>query len=143
MRKKLAVFGSIVAVLGLALYLIPSAGATAGKISDHALFDGTGGDATVWCRTTNGGAFDVHMAFRAIDGDATLRVTFQDADWVDYPITQDTSFALTQAAGGTAGVDRKLVASQAGGTGKLVGWMSAGRMAGNEARVACGTTAVA
>ena len=141
MRKKLALFGSIVAVLGLAMYLLlPSAGAATGKVSDHALFDGTGGDTTVWCRTTNSSPFDVHLAFRAINGDATLRVTFQDTDWVDYPIAQDTSFALTEAAGGTGLVDRKLLVSQAGGTGKLVGWMSAGRMPGTAALVWCATT---
>ena len=45
----------------------------------------------------------MYGSFRAINADAVLWVTFQDGDFVDYPIPQDTSFSFQQAAGTSAG----------------------------------------
>jgi hypothetical protein len=145
MRKRLLMFGlPVIAVLAVGIYtLMPSAGAVVtGKVADNALFDQTSGDTTVFCRTTNGGAFEVNMAFRAINGNAVLRVTFQDGSFVEYPIPQNTSFSLTEAAGTTAGVDKKIVVTSAGSPpGQLVGWMTASRsFDSTDTLVVCGTT---
>jgi hypothetical protein len=113
--------------------------ATSGLISDHALIDQTSGDTDVWCRSTNGQAFTIYGAFRAIGGDVTMRVTFKDADFVDYPIAQDTPFSFSEAAGGTPTVDKKIVVSSSGGAGDLVGWLSAARAPGSGSFVACST----
>jgi hypothetical protein len=68
-----------------------------------------------------------------------MRVTFKDGAFVDYPIAQDTSFSLSEAAGGTPSVDKKIVVSTFGGTGDLVGWLSASRSPGSGSFVACST----
>jgi hypothetical protein len=113
--------------------------ATSGLLADHALIDQTSGDTDVWCRGTNKQPFVVYGAFRASGGDVTMRVTFKDSDFVDYPIAQDTSFSLSEAAGGTPSVDRKIVVSTSGGAGDLVGWLSAARSPGSGSFVECGT----
>jgi hypothetical protein len=113
--------------------------ATSGHIADHALIDQTSADTDVWCRGTNKQPFVVYGAFRASGGDVTMRVTFKDSDFVDYPIAQDTSFSLSEAAGGTPSVDRKIVVSTSAGAGDLVGWLSAARSPGSGSFVECGT----
>jgi hypothetical protein len=141
MRRRVMVlalaFGAVVAAALFVLW--PAAAQTAGKLSDHALIDQTGGDTYVQCRTTNRRAFDVHATLRAFGGDVTVRVLFQDGDFVDYPLAQDDVLSLSQAAGDTAGVDRRIRIQKSGGTGSIVGWMSAGRIAGSGAFVACNT----
>jgi hypothetical protein len=145
MRKIITITGiSAVACVAATVAVLSFANAsgaeTTGLISDHALIDQTSGDTSVFCRATNKQAFTVYGAFRAIDGNVTMRVTFKDGDFVDYPIAQDTSFSLSEAAGGTPSVDKKIVVSTSGGTGSLVGWMSAARSPGSKAFVECGTT---
>jgi hypothetical protein len=69
-----------------------------------------------------------------------MRVKFQDGDFIDYPIADNTSFSLVQAAGDTRAVDRTLkVVSAPSSVGKLVGWVSADRLADTTARVGCTT----
>jgi hypothetical protein len=90
MKKRL--MGLAVALIGVmtvSLFALwPAAGAVSGKIADHALIDQTGGDTFVQCRTTNSRAFDVHATLRAFGGDVTVRVVFQDGDFVEYPVAQ-------------------------------------------------------
>jgi hypothetical protein len=138
MRKRIALGAAALLVGAAGLYLaVPSAGATgAGRPADHALFDESSGDTSVFCR--GDGPFTVYLAFRALNGDEVLHVAFQDGDFVEYPIPDGTSFSLQQAAGDTAGVDRKLVVTSTG-AGDLVGWMSASRLAGTGTRVRCET----
>jgi hypothetical protein len=143
MRKRAILFVSTcTAVAAVALVVLwPAAAQTSGrKISDHALIDQTGGDTYVQCRTTNGRAFDVHATMRAFGGPVTMRVGFQDGDFVDYQLAQDETLSLSQAAGSTAGVDRRIRIRKSGGTGSLVGWMSAGRLDGSGAFVSCRTS---
>jgi hypothetical protein len=140
MRKRITIAAALLVVVALGLPLIASAGAAPGKIADHALFDETGGDTAVLCRTTNEGPFNVYLSFRAINGDAILRVTFQDGDFVEYPIPDGTSFSLQQVAGTSADVDERILVTSEG-TGQLVGWMSASRLAGTQTRVRCRTRA--
>ena len=141
MKKRLV--GLVVAVAAVTtvglVFLWPAAGAVSGKIADHALIDQTGGDTFVQCRTTNSRPFDVHGAFRAFGGDVTLRVVFQDGDFVDYPIAQDDVLSFSQAAGSTDGVDNRIRVRKSGGAGSIVGWMSAGRLDATDSRVACRT----
>jgi len=143
MKRSTTIVSIVVAsaLLG-GLVILTTAGtggaATDGLISDHALIDQTSGDTDVWCRSPNGQAFTVYGAFRASGGDVTMRVTFKDTDFVEYPIAQDTSFSFSEAAGGTPSVDKKLVVS-ASGAGDLVGWLSASRSPGSKAFVACST----
>jgi hypothetical protein len=140
MRKRAIVFASTcVGVAAVALVVLwPASAQTSGLISDHALIDQTGGDTFVQCRTTNRRAFDVHATMRAFGGPVTMRVTFRDGDFVEYPLAQDETLSLSQAAGSSA-VDRRIRITKSGGTGSLVGWMSAGRIDRSGAFVACTT----
>jgi hypothetical protein len=145
MRKVTTITGisavaCVAATVAVFSFVSASGAETTGLISDHALIDQTGGDTSVDCRATNKQAFIVYGAFRAFGGDVTMRVTFKDGDFVDYPIAQDTSFSLSEAAGGSPSVDKKIVVSTSGGTGSLVGWMSAARSPGSKAFVVCETT---
>jgi hypothetical protein len=77
---------------------------------------------------------------RAINAPATVRIRFQDGDFIDYPLAQNESFSLQQAAGTTNGVDNAIRAVKApGSAGDLVGWMSASRAPGTSTRVLCNT----
>jgi hypothetical protein len=91
-------------------------GASAGgERSDFALFDGTNAadpDAGVRCGARlqgngNGAvAFTYHIAVSNFSNDvAYLRVTYGDGDLVRFAVPALSSFSLTQAAGGTFGVD--------------------------------------
>jgi hypothetical protein len=126
-------------VVAALFVLWPAAAQTTGSVADHALIDQTGGDVYVQCRTTNRRPFDVHATLRAFGGDVIVRVLFQDGDFVDYPVAQDEVLSFSQAAGDTAGVDRRIRIQKSGGTGSIVGWMSAGRLPGSGAFVACTT----
>jgi hypothetical protein len=131
---------ALVAVSAASLLILwPAAGAVSGKVADHALIDQTGGDTNIQCRTTNSRAFDVHATLRAFGGDVTVRVLFQDGDFVDYPVAQDEVLSFSQAAGTTDGVDNRIRIQKSGGTGSIVGWMSAGRLDNSGAFVICRT----
>ncbi|MDP9300733.1 MAG: hypothetical protein M3P43_07540 [Actinomycetota bacterium] len=123
------------------MLVIASEGAAAavGHTTDHALIDQTSGNTVVKCHTTNRQPFIVYGSFRAINGDVTMRIRFQDSDFVDYPIPQDTSFSFSEAAGDTPGVDGKIVVTTSGGAGSPVGWLSADRANGSSAFVSCTT----
>jgi hypothetical protein len=141
MKKRLtglAVALAAVATISL-VALWPAAGAVSGKVADHALIDQTGGDRYVQCRTTNSRAFDVHATLRAFGGDVTVKVLFQDGDFVEYPVAQDDVLSFSQAAGTTNGVDNRIRIVKSGGAGSIVGWMSAGRLDGSGAVVQCRT----
>jgi hypothetical protein len=141
MKKRLLGLGvalGVVTTISL-VALWPAAGAGGGKIADHALIDQTGGDVWVQCRTTNSRAFDVHATLRAFGGDVTVRVVFQDGDFVDYPVAQNDVLSFSQAAGTTNGVDNRIRIRKSGGAGSIVGWMSAGRLDNSGAFVRCGT----
>lgn len=139
--KRVLAFLSLLALASAAglWALWPAHAAGIGKLSDHALIDQTGGDVRVWCRTTNSSPFNVYLSVRAFGGPVTMRVRFQDGDWVDYPLAQDEVFSLHHAAGGTDGVDNKIRVEKAGGTGSIVGWMSANGLPGSGSRVFCDT----
>jgi hypothetical protein len=131
---------ALVAVSAASLFILwPAAGAVSGKVADHALIDQTGGDTFIQCRTTNSRAFDVHATLRAFGGDVTVRVLFQDDDFVDYPVAQDGVLSFSQAAGTTNGVDDRIRIEKSGGAGSIVGWMSAGRLDNSGAFVTCRT----
>jgi hypothetical protein len=134
----LAVALALVTTISLVV-LWPAAGAVPRKIADHALIDQTGGDIFVQCRTTNSRAFDVHATLRAFGGDVTVRVVFQDGDFVEYPVAQDDVLSFSQAAGTTNGVDNRIRIRKSGGAGSIVGWMSAGRLDNSGAFVSCRT----
>jgi hypothetical protein len=141
MKKRLLGLGvALVVVTTISLVALwPAAGAARGKIADHALIDQTGGDVYVQCRTTNSRAFDVHATLRAFGGDVTVRVVFQDGDFVDYPVAQNDVLSFSQAAGTTNGVDNRIRIRKSGGAGSIVGWMSAGRLDNSGAFVSCRT----
>jgi hypothetical protein len=112
----------------------------AGKVADHSLFDQTSGDAGARCRTTNSRPFIFYLSVRAINAAATVRIHFQDGSFIDYPLAENESFSLQQAAGTTDGVDNRIrVRSAPGSAGSLVGWVSASRAPGTRSRVACNT----
>ena len=143
MKKRLAapavVLVSLTAAALVVLWPGAASSAPSGKIADQALIDQTGGDTYVQCRTTNRRAFDVHATLRAFGGDVTVRVLFCDGDFVDYPLAQDEVLSFSQAAGSTVGVDTRIRIVKTSGAGSIVGWMSAGRLDGSGAFVACKT----
>ena len=111
--------------------------AAVGKRADHSLFDMTSGDLGARCRTTTSSPFIVYLSVRAINGPATVRVRFQDGSFVDFPLADNESFSLQQAAGTTNGVDNSIRVRSA--AGNLVGWMSASRAPGTSSGVLCNT----
>jgi hypothetical protein len=141
MKKRLIGVAVVLATLTAASLFIlwPAAAQTTGKIADHALIDQTGGDVFIQCRTTNSRAFDVHAALRAVSGPVTVRVVFEDLDFVEYSLAQDETLSLSQAAGTSNGVDNRIRIRRSGGTGFIVGWMSAGRLDDSGAFVSCAT----
>src|SRR5947208_6484027 len=125
-KRFLTIAVSMALAFGAAATIFSASGAGASNpshVHDHALFDTTSGDTSVQCGSPNK-SFEFMLSLRAINADSVARVTFQDGDFVDFPIKQDTSFSLTQAAGDTRNVDRTLVVSNQG-PGGLVGWVSA------------------
>jgi hypothetical protein len=74
-----------------------------------------------------------------MSGDVTVRVLFQDGDFVDYPVAQDEVLSFSQAAGTTNDVDNRIRIQKSGGAGFIVGWMSAGRLDNSGAFVTCRT----
>ena len=138
-KKGLIAIVALAATITAVLVIASEGPASAvGHTTDHALIDQTGGDTSVRCQTTNRQPFIVYGAFRAFGGDVVMRVQFH-GDFVDYPIAQDTSFSFSQAAGDTPGVDGRIIVATSGGTGKLVGWLSANRANGSQAFVSCTT----
>lgn len=135
-RSLIATLVLLFGLLGGVLFMTVGGRATAaGPPHDFALFDGTN-PASVDIRCGSSGPFEVMGSFRAHTNDAVMRVTFSDADFVDYPIKADTSFSFTHAAGSNQ-FDRKIVVTEQ--TGNLVGWMSASRHSGDK-KVLCRTT---
>jgi hypothetical protein len=143
MKTRKTLFAAITVVLAVGVivgFWTTAGGAivTLQKKADHSLFDQTGGDLGASCR--GNGPFGFQVAVRAIDGDAVMRVKFQDGDFIDYPVADNSSFSLVQAAGDTQGVDRRLdVVSAPSSVGKLVGWVSAYRLPSTDTLVACRT----
>ena len=98
---------------------------TPGKdVSDHALFDETSGDTGCTCSSDKTYVFSLSCQAVVGGGDAKIRVTFNDLDFIEYPIADGQSFSLTQAAGGTKGVDGALVVTNSLGGKNLVCWCS-------------------
>jgi len=90
-------------------------------VTDHALFDTTGGD--TGAKAGSDKTFDFHLVARAIGDSATIRVTFKDGDWIDLPLkAADDTISLSQAAGGTPAVDGELVVTVT--SGNAAGWVS-------------------
>jgi len=91
-------------------------------VSDHALFDTTGGDHGVKVKVLKR-TFVFYLSVRAYGGPATIRITFADGDWIEFPLkAADDVISITQAAGGTIGVDNELVVWVV--SGNAVGWVS-------------------
>ena len=137
MKRKLSIASLVILLSVTAWSLWPATGSAARLTSDHALFDTTSGDNGARCRTTNGEPFLFFASVRAVGVDATMRVTFQDDDFVDYTLAANESFSLQQAAGGTADVDFAIKVTAL--TGDLAGWVSASRAPGSSAFVRCTT----
>jgi hypothetical protein len=140
--KRLVLIGVCVLVVALAVgFGVTRSGAqaaTVGKAADHSLFDQTSGDTGARCRTTTSSPFISYLSVRAINAAATVRVLFQDGSFIDYPLAENESFSLQQAAGTTDGVDNSIrVRSAPGSAGSLVGWVSASRAPGTTFRVLC------
>jgi hypothetical protein len=134
--------GTIALVAAVSAWaFLPGTGMAAGTTADHSLFDTTGTDTGARCRTTNGEPFLFFASVRAVGAPATLRVTFQDGDFVDYTLAADESFSLQQAAGDTEGVDFAIRVSA--NSGDLAGWVSASRAPGSGAFVRCTSLPVA
>jgi hypothetical protein len=105
-----------------------------GKVADHSLLDQTSGDTGARCRTINSRPFIFYLSVRAINAAATVRIHFQDGSFIDYPLAENESLSLQQAAGTTDGVDNRIrVRSAPGSAGSLVGWVSASRVDGGGA----------
>jgi len=90
-------------------------------VTDHALFDTTGGDTGAKCSSDK--TFEFHLVATAYGGPATIRVTFNDGDWIEFHLNEHSDWiSFTQAAGGTEGVDDVLSVTVE--SGNVVGWIS-------------------
>jgi hypothetical protein len=142
MKRLLLIGVCVFAVVALAAgFGVTRSGAqVVGKAADHSLFDQTSGDTGARCRTTTSSAFIFYLSVRAINAAATVRVSFQDGSFIDYPLAENESFSLQQAAGTTDAVDDQIrVRSAPGSAGSLVGWVSASRVPETTSRVLCNT----
>jgi hypothetical protein len=102
------------------------------KTSDHALFDGTNplteappsGGAE--CRVRGPGTFHVTVSAHSSGPGGFVRATFEDGDFVQFPIASGASFSFSQSIGGTKGVDRRIRISNGNDPSgaQLVGWVS-------------------
>jgi len=129
----------VVCVLALGLFgWLSVAASSAAPRSDFALYDqesvGLTPDISVQCGATNSEgksfkrtAFVVYitMTNRGDLGGANgfVRVTYQDGDFVEYAIPQNTTLQITLSGGGTPGVDQIITVTGTGGA-VLVGQMS-------------------
>jgi hypothetical protein len=138
--------GLVVMVTATGLGLLafwPKSVSADGKLVDHAFMDQTGPnpDRSMECGTTNSRPFLVFIAGRAVGGSVTMRIRFQDGTYMDYPLKRDQVFSLQEAAGDKDGVDNVITVAKApGGTGSLMGWMSASRAPQTQAHVSCSTS---
>jgi hypothetical protein len=137
-------FGLAVMVIATALGLWafwPASVSAGGKLVDHAFMNQTRPHPvhSMQCGTTDSRPIIVYLAMRAVGGPATMRVTFQDGTYLDYPLKQDQIFSLQEAAGDRDGVDNRITVTRSDGTGSLVGWMSASRSPETQAHVLCST----
>lgn len=90
-------------------------------ISDHALFDTTGGDYGAMCSSDK--PFVFYLVATAYGGPSTIRITFHDGDMIEFKLLEDGDrISFTQAAGGTEGVDDLLTVTVE--SGDAVGWIS-------------------
>lgn len=90
-------------------------------VTDHALFDTTyPGEIGAKCKSDK--TFDFHIVVRAFGGPATIRITFADDSYIDFPLAENGILSFTQAAGGTAGVDDELIVTVI--EGDAIGWIS-------------------
>ena len=132
--KKIVVCILALGVLGW----LSTATLSAAPRSDFALYDqesvGHTPDISVQCGATNSEgtslkrtAFTVFitMSNRGDLGgvDGFVRVTYQDGDFVEYAIPQNTTLQITLSGGGTPGVDQIITATGTSGA-VLVGQMS-------------------
>ena len=105
--------------------------------SDFALLDQEPGvaDVSVQCGATAGGVhkpkpgaftMNITMTNRSSLGGAAgfVRVTYNDADFVDYAIPVDTTLNMTLAGGGTPGTDDIITVTNGGSLAVLVGQVS-------------------
>ena len=143
-RKKISLIGAVAVVTaalagGLFTFMASGSPAATTQTTDHALFDQSSGDTGAICKDkVRSGPFEFFGSVHALGADGVLRITFQDGDFIDYAIPANTSFSLQQAAGDTAGVDKKLTVGSAPGSGQLAGWVSAEGLNGGS--VSCTTT---
>jgi len=117
-----AIMITLVIIAAASLTLVQSASQEGMFVSDHALFDTTGGDHGVKVKVLHR-AFDFYLVVRAYGGPATIRITFADGDWIEFPLkAANDVISFTQAAGGTLGVDDALEVKVV--SGNAVGWVS-------------------
>jgi hypothetical protein len=132
---------AVATALGLWAFSPPTVVMAGGKLVDHAFMDQTGPhpDHSMQCGTTDSRPIIVYLAVRAVDGAATMRISFQDGTHLDYPLKRDQIFSLQEAAGDRDGVDNRITVTKSAGPGSLVGWMSASRSPETQAHVICTT----
>jgi len=102
--------------------------------SDFALFDGTNPateappNGGAECLVRGGAAATLHVAVTAHSSgpDGFVRATFNDGDFVEFPVKSGGSFSFTQSIGGSPGVDDRIRISNGGRAAgaRLVGWAS-------------------
>ena len=92
--------------------------------SDSALLDLAAGR-KVWCGVaTLGEPWELHISVAVTGAGGGVKITFDDATSVTFPIPVVSSFSLTQAMGGRPTVDGLVKVEITAGTGG-VGWVSA------------------
>jgi hypothetical protein len=113
-------------------WTVASADDDGSQKTDFAFFDGTNpateappmGGAE--CSVKGPATLHASVSAHSSGPDGFVRLTYQDGDWVQFPIKSDGVLQLTQAIGGTPGVSRRvrLSNSNADPGARLVGSLS-------------------
>ena len=101
--------------------------------NDFALLNEPGGDANVICRCANPQGDPTNCQIKVTMGNRSdlggvnglVRVTYNDLDFVDYPIQAGTTLNITMAAGGSNPDKAIKVSGDGTGGSVLIGQMSA------------------
>jgi len=94
--------------------------------TDFAFFDGSNpaNQPNEGAECTVKGPATLHASVTASGSNGVVRLTYQDNDFVQFPIAANGVLQLTQAIGGTPGVSRRVRLSDDGTGANLVGALS-------------------
>ena len=82
--------------------------------SDHALYTFDGGDTAIYCGVELDDLVEpwfLHVSASAPSEAGSIRITFNDTDFIEFAVAAGSSFSLTHAMGGVGGVTDGVVST--------------------------------